>query len=253
MNPEVSIILPVYNEEHLVARAIGEIQKQTFEDFEIILVDDGSCDETLDVVRRISEPRLKVLTAGHAGVAAALNYGIRQSRGQFIARHDADDRCAETRIEKQVTFLRNHPSVGVVGTFATIEYESSGRVTTFKPPESDAEIKKLLSWRNPIVHSSVMMRKSVITAVGLYRECLWEDYDLWLRLREQTVFANIAECLVQRTIRKAGCFRVKRSVAELDCWKIRRRALSEGSFSPSLLASVYLSLVKLTLLRAIGQ
>lgn len=252
--PLVSIILPVYNEEHEVVRAIERLQRQTFADFEIVLVDDGSSDGTLAAARSICDPRLRVVAAQHGGLESALNCGLQVSRGEFIARQDVDDISADTRIAKQVKFLQNHPSVGVVGTCAMQVEHASGKRMPLTLPTSDAEIRRSLPWRNPFVHSSVMMRKSVIIAAGLYRtDYVWGDYELWLRLRTQTSFANLGDILIERTVRPFSHYRMKRSKSKLDDLKVQWRALADGPFSVALLASVGTSYAKFLALKAVGD
>ncbi|MGD0738646.1 MAG: glycosyltransferase [Terracidiphilus sp.] len=254
MSPAVSIVLPVYNEEAHVAAAIEQLRRQTFEDFEIILVNDGSQDRTAEIARGIDEPRLKVVDIEHSGLASALNAGIRRSCAPLIARQDADDDCVVNRLEIQLGFLSKRPEVGVLGSWASITEELSGQITQFRPPVGDREIKKELPWRNPMVHSSVVMRRSIVETVGFYRcDTIWEDYDLWLRLRDRTVFANIDQPLVERLVRRNSHFRIPRSKSYWALYGIRSLALLHGPKSISLSASTMTALTKAVALSAIGR
>lgn len=254
MSPALSIVLPVYNEEARVVAAIDQLRRQTYEDFEIILVNDGSQDRTAEIARSIDEPRLKVFDIEHSGLASALNEGIRRSCAPLIARQDADDDCVVNRLEVQLGFLSDHPEVGVLGSGASITEEISGRITQFRPPADDCEIKRALPWRNPMVHSSVVMRRRVAETVGFYRcDTIWEDYDLWLRLRDRTAFANIDQPLVERLVRRSSHFRIARSKSYWALYGIRSLALLHGPKSIPLLASTMTTLTRAVVLGAVGR
>src|SRR3954469_1098404 len=114
--PAVSVIMPVYNARAYVAEAIDSVLAQTFGDFELILVDDGSTDGSLDILRGYEkrDPRVRVISRPNTGIVGALNDGLKLARGEFIARIDADDASLPNRFEKEIAFLRAHPDVVIV-------------------------------------------------------------------------------------------------------------------------------------------
>lgn len=230
-SPRVSVILSVHDGEAYLGEAVESILQQAFADFEFIVIDDGSTDGTPEVLGSFKDPRLVVVNQPHAGLTVSLNRAIKQSRGELIARMDADDVALPERFERQVAYLDAHPEVGLLGTGA-LEIAPSGEVVaTVVPPETDAEIRRALIRRNPFVHSSVMARREVIERAGGYDERLpvAQDYDLWMRVAALTRMANLPEPLVRRRLLPGRVSRVKdteRLRAEIGVkWRAVRRGV----------------------------
>lgn len=200
--PNVSVILSVKNGEAYLGQALSSVFRQTFTDFELVVVDDGSTDRTPEILGSISDPRLTVITQSNVGLTVSLNRALARSRGDLIARMDADDVAHPERFAWQIAYLDAHPEVGLLGT-ACQEITPEGRVvTTVVPPANDAQIRRALIHRNPFIHSSIMARRGVIERAGRYDERLEvaQDYDLWLRMSRLTRMANLARPLVQRRL-----------------------------------------------------
>ena len=199
MDPIVSVVLPTYNCPHYVGQAIESMLAQTYANFELIVIDDGSRDETPEVVRNYSDPRIRLITQSNRGLAGTLNRGIQLARGRYVARQDQDDFSFPERLARQVDFLDAHHACALVGTWAQIwrEGETTGRVHAH--PCDNAQLKFELLLNNPFVHSSVMIRKAALDRIGGY--CIDparqppEDYELWLRLAREHDVANIPEVL----------------------------------------------------------
>lgn len=197
--PRVSVVMSVYNEERYVAEAIDSILQQTFRDFEFVIIDDGSVDHTPMVLKNYHDPRLKVYHQTNQGQSSALNQGIRLASGSYIARMDADDISLPQRLEREVHFLDAHPKIGLVGTWCVKVDARTGQQRLQSLPEEDAVIRKFLTVDNPFIHSSVMIRKSVLDMVGLYDErFIWQDYELWVRIARHHRMTNISEPLIIR-------------------------------------------------------
>lgn len=197
--PLISVILPAYNAAPYIADAVRSILAQTCHDLELIVINDGSTDDTEAELLKISDPRLRYYPERNAGMAASLNKAIRLARGAFIARQDADDIAAPTRLEKQLRFLQDNRSAGVVGTWAHI-IDPGGRLTgqVHAPPHDKDEIRFFLLFDNPLVHSSVMMRKEVTEICGVYDEnlhSLIQDFEYWYRISSRFNVANLPEYL----------------------------------------------------------
>ena len=145
------------------------------------------------------DPRIKLIRQGRLGLVAALNRGIAESRGQLIARIDADDRAHPQRLRRQSDYLHNHSEVGLLGSWADRIDEQGAIVRSLKPPTGPEQLTSQLTRSNPFVHSSIMLRKAIAQRVGLYRPAFQgaEDYDLWLRISEVTKIANLPEFLLQ--------------------------------------------------------
>ena len=188
--------MPVCNAVATVARAVESIRRQTFTDWELIAVDDGSTDETGQVLKELSraEPRLRVLTRAHEGIVAALNAGLAEAHGEFIARMDADDESFPERLAEQVTFLRPRPEIGVVGSLvefggdAALAGGYALHVAWMNAVVSEEEVALNRFAEAPFAHPSVMFRRELVSRHGGYRGGDFpEDYELWLRWLEAGV------------------------------------------------------------------
>lgn len=201
--PAVSVVMPVRDGARFVGAALTSIRRQTLRDVEIIVVDDGSADETPAVLDRHAgeDGRIRLLRQEGAGVAVALNAGIGAARGELIARMDADDIALPDRLARQLDHLDRHPSLAVLGT-DTIRVEADGRRLRVRYPHTPDEVRAAMLRFCPIPHPTVVMRREAVFRLGPYRPALEpaEDYDLWLRLVETADLANLAEPLLLQRV-----------------------------------------------------
>ena len=202
--PSISVVMPVYNAEPYVADAIRSILTQSLEDFEFIIIDNGSTDGSSQIIRSFTDPRIRVVTNPvNVGPPPALNQGLRLANGKYVARMDADDITLPGRLAKQWAFMEEHPRCAAVGTQAVlIDAMGQSMYEPWCPTMMDA-IRWRLLFSSPFVHSSVMMRREMVLEVGGYNESLRHaaDYALWSRLlREGYEIANLPETLTQLRI-----------------------------------------------------
>jgi glycosyltransferase involved in cell wall biosynthesis len=200
-------VLPVLNGCDTVQDAVESVLRQTFDDFELIVIDDGSTDCTAELLARISDARVRVVRHHeNRGIVKALNEGIALARADLVARMDADDRCAPTRFDLQIKVLDAHPDVGLVAT-ACRKIDRDGRVVSGGvTPASHAAIWLRLLFGNCISHASVMFRKAIVERVGRY-DPEWypaEDYALWLDLAAVTRLVAIEEPLIDYQVGGEG-------------------------------------------------
>lgn len=223
--PEVSVVLSVRNGGTDLPKAIATILTQTFANFELIAIDNGSTDETAAYLDGIEDPRVRVYHQADAGLAAALNRGISLARGRYIARQDHDDWASPTRIGKQVGFLDAHPDHALIGTCAEIWIGDRPTGRFHDHPTDDAALRFELLFNNPFVHSSVMMRKEALEQVGGYTTDPArqppEDYELWSRIARRFRVANLPERLtiyreVPSSMSRAGADPFKRKLVLLS-------------------------------------
>jgi glycosyltransferase involved in cell wall biosynthesis len=197
--PTVSVVLSVRNGGADLPKAIESILAQTFTNFELVAINNGSTDGTGAYLDSIPDPRVRVFHQADAGLAAALNRGISLARGRYIARQDHDDLADPSRLAKQVAFLDAHPDHALVGTCAEIWLGDSPSGRFHDHPTEDHILRFDLLSNNPFVHSSVMMRKSALDRVGVYttnpERQPPEDYELWSRIARHYRMANLAERL----------------------------------------------------------
>jgi GT2 family glycosyltransferase len=189
---KVSVVIPVHNGEKYLAQAIESVLSQTFRDFELLIVDDGSSDGTAAIIRGYAgrDPRIRCLSQENRGVASAGNRGLQEARAEWVARLDADDVFLPEKLERQAAFIRGNPDAKIVGTLAGfIDHagRSLGLVGT-EGPFTPAEFHRLVRERRPIyfVNSSTLMHRETVLALGGYREPFApaEDVDLWIRMVE---------------------------------------------------------------------
>lgn len=239
--PLVSVLLPVFNGERYLRAALDSVLAQTFSDFELLLLDDGSTDRTLAIARSYArlDPRVRVHTRGNRGLVATLNELLALARGEFAARMDADDVCLADRLERQVAWLRAHPRVVCVGGDHELIDERGRRLTTVRTLLHDAEIQQqALRGHGSICHPSAMMRTEALRRIGGYRAEFYpaEDLDLWLRLGEVGELANLRGAVLRYRLHTQS---ISESAAEgrqraagrrccEDAW--RRRGLRDVPF-----------------------
>jgi GT2 family glycosyltransferase len=187
--------MPVRNGAELVEQAARSILEQTFADLELIVVDDGSEDETPGIIRRLQEQdgRVVLVSGDSDGIAAALNGGAAVARGRYLARMDADDLSLPRRLELQVEFLERTPEVGLVGGQLIITSITGSRSSAVFYPTSDAAIREMAGNASPFAHPAVTMRRELFDACGGYRATCphAEDYDLWVRMLDRCRGANL--------------------------------------------------------------
>ncbi len=199
--PRVSVVMSVFNGERYVREAIDSILQQSLTDFELVVVDDGSTDNTIRILRSFSDPRLCILrNKENLGLTRSLNKGMRVARGALIARQDADDISLPDRLAKQTAFLDAHPGIGLLGSWIHV-VDGGGRILRVQRyPTDDVSIRWQMLFHNAFCHSAVMFRSSSMrNLASFYDESLiyGQDYDAWTRLLRTTSSANLKTPLVR--------------------------------------------------------
>jgi glycosyltransferase involved in cell wall biosynthesis len=195
--PRVSVLMAAHNEESSVQRAVMSILGQSMQDFEMVIIDDGSSDGTHDILLRLAaiDDRIRIFrNSTNIGLAASLNRGLREVRAPWVARMDADDVALEQRLRAQLEHVVRHPDLDILGTWMLVD-TGDGDPWLRKAPVRHEEIVRLM-WSCPVFHPTVMYRRSAIIAVGGYDESLRrrQDFDMWFRCVEAGFrFGNLAE------------------------------------------------------------
>ena len=200
-DPRITVAMSVYNNAPYLAAAIESICAQSFTDFEFVIVNDGSSDESGAILDRFAaaDSRIRAIHQPNAGLIASLNRIIDEARGTLIARMDGDDIALPERFARQVAFLDAHRDVGVLGTGCScIDEQGKPHQYRFENVVSTEAILDDLKNGPPLCHPSVMMRTDVVRAAGGYHRAYahCEDYDLWLRLSERVPLANLPDRLL---------------------------------------------------------
>ncbi|MBI4436486.1 MAG: glycosyltransferase [Candidatus Omnitrophica bacterium] len=193
--PKVSVILPTYNRAHLLSRAIQSVLDQTYQDWELIVVDDGSTDGTADLVAKFGRA-VRYFFQTNRGVAAARNRGIGEARGTYVGFLDDDDSWLPEKLERQVAFLERRPTLGFLYAIAQV-VDDEGHFLGNKPDKVHPETLEELLQMNFIPTLTVVARLECIKAVGGFDESLKgpDDYDLWMRLAARYDFCGLRETL----------------------------------------------------------
>jgi glycosyltransferase involved in cell wall biosynthesis len=240
--------MSVYNGEKYLRESVDSILNQTYENFEFIIINDGSNDASLDILGgyQSRDNRLLIVNQENIGLTSSLNRAIKLTVSQYIARHDADDICAASRLEKQLRYMENHPEVAVVGCLADV-FDANEVVHKSTDPKfklSPSGIKRYLAKKNLFMHGSAMMRKSCLAKAGFYREFFRhsQDYDLWLRLSKHFDLAILPEHLYQYRVTaeavSASRCQAQKQYAEL-ARKLHAERLATGKDSYDKLVSFY--------------
>ena len=197
--PLVSVIMPVYNAERYVAEAIESILSQTYTNLELIVLDDNSTDNSISIINRFQDERIKLIKIEkNGGIAATLNRGLAASKGKYIARMDADDIALPHRLMTQIQFLEDHPAVDFIGSCATVIDEDGKKIgREIGIPASFEYHRLLLLFVCKIIHPSILFRSKIMEKVE-YKLGLGasEDYELWTRLFKKHRFHHLSASLL---------------------------------------------------------
>lgn len=197
----VSVVMSAYNAEKFIGDSIRSILDQTYDNWEFIIINDYSSDNTLQIIERFSDndSRIKLIqNKENLGLTTSLNICLKHAEGEFIARLDADDISEPLRLEKQVNFLNHHPDIALVGLGGYLINNSGHKVSRINVISREFVIRRLMMRLNLFIHSSIMVRRRIIEDVGWYRKKFWyaQDYDLILRVSDKYMLSNIPDHLV---------------------------------------------------------
>lgn len=237
--PKVSVILSTHNQGQYLPLAIKSILNQSFTNFEFLIIDDASSDRTSSILNRFKDKRIKTFTNQYRqGLTLSLNKVLRHSKGDYLARMDADDIAHPDRFKLQLKFLAHHPQVAVCGTAANLIDDSGKKIGERHYPLHITQT--LLMRYNPLIHPSVMIRRTALDQLDNYDETLngAEDYDLWLRLGSKYQLANINQVLLAYRINPRGISWSSLKHIELQAIKARFKALT--SYNYPLWQSIFL-------------
>jgi glycosyltransferase involved in cell wall biosynthesis len=234
----ISVLMAVRNGAAFLDDALASLAQQDFQDFEIVLIDNGSRDATPRIIAEWAkrEPRLRPFRLERPGLARSLRYAASLARAPMLARLDSDDIAMPSRLSTQYAFMQQNPSVGLLGSSVEIVNVDGRKIGERHVSVTDAELRRVLSSGNPFVHSSMMMRCEVYERAGGYREGMRvsEDFDLWCRMAESTQMASIDVPLVRYRLHGgAMTFRQSTRLALTDaCIIAAQRARRAGLPEP---------------------
>jgi len=250
-NPKISVIMSVYNGMPYLKEAVKSILNQTYKNFEFIIVEDGSTDGSWKYLKSLKDRRIKLIkNSKNLGLAASLNKALGLAQGDYVARMDADDLSLPKRLEEQVKFFKNHPSIDICGTWADIIDQNGNVIGEKKYPTNSNDIRKALSFYNPIIHPSLMIRKMVFDELKGYDANFdyAEDYDLLMRARKKFSMANLPKKLIKWRIwdeRRSRAYMTK--VDKIDL-KIKLSSLARDGVSFYLILGIIKKLLMMYLL-----
>ena len=233
--PRVSVVTSVYNGETYLEECIDSILNQTFQDFEYIILDNGSTDRTPEILAQYTDPRIRIIHQENLGISGSLNKGINISNSDLIARLDADDYSFPQRLEQQISFMEQNPEIVFCGSRFKELVGDKYFPQRVKFIEKDDDIRKIVSCFNPFPHSTIMIRKNAFTKSGGYdlKFKYGQDYELWVRmlsLGEAHILDN--ELCVIRMGNHSLSSKNKRKL-KLEGLKIRWRAFRKFGGDPS--------------------
>ena len=194
-DPKLTVLMPVYNAASFLREAIESILQQTFRDFEFLIIDDGSTDESIAIIKSYNDPRIRFIqNENNAGIAATLNRGIELASCELIARMDADDISYPVRLQKQYDYMMRDPACALLSTWCRVVTAERKHVRLER--YTSRFFYYNLTFECWIYHPTVMFRKTAVKEVGMYSKPYSEDYDLFWKLAQKFPIANLSETLL---------------------------------------------------------
>lgn len=209
--PLVSVIVPSYNAAHFLTETLASVAAQSYAHWEVLVIDDGSTDETPALLRSLTMPTLRYHRQANQGVAAARNQGLALAKGELIAFLDADDLFAPDNLRQKVEFLQAHPSIGLVHSAEEVFDSETAQTLRLAKGKGGKVQKTLLEMRENVIHSpsSVLVRASLLEKVGGFdtRLSTSADWEMWVRLAGATEFGYLPQALVRYRVHQAQMHR----------------------------------------------
>lgn len=199
-NPHITVLMPVYNAERYIYEAVASVLQQTFENFELLIINDGSTDDTLAIIGQFTDSRIVVHSQPNQGVAVALNNGLRLARAPYIVRFDADDICYADRLQVQYDFMEANPDYTIIGSAADYIDADGSYLFTHKPAAfTNEELQGLSYYICPFIHSTICYRRDAILKKGGYNELAhtFEDHFLWACILSREKACNMPQPLIK--------------------------------------------------------
>ena len=235
-NPTVSIVLPVYNGEDYLRYAVDSILDQSFTDFELLIINDGSSDSSADIIDAYAQKdsRIVAIHQKNLGLVATLNKAVELSKASLIARMDADDISLPRRLETQVDLFKKNPNAVLCGSCFDVINEYNEFLKLSVAPAFSRDLKRSLHLYNPIAHGSVMFKKEAFLKAGGYSGTVGptEDYDLWIRLAELGDFIYSERSLFKWRINPEGITHSNNDVMQAATKKLVQKYRKENPVAP---------------------
>lgn len=244
LTPEISVVLPVYNAEKYISTAMSSILKQSFRNFEFIIIDDHSSDNSWEIIQQYARKDKRIIALRNnrnLKGCATLNKGLALAKGKYIARVDNDDWSYPYRFDKQYSYLEAHPQVGIVGGVMEIMNEEGKILGKRKYHISDQEIRKSIFRYSPFSHPLVMIRKSILDKIGYYNSeyVPADDYELYFRIGKVSKFANLPEVLLKYRIVSGSMTHNLTKKMELATISVRRKYSHDTPYKMSFIDELY--------------
>lgn len=242
--PLVSVVMPVYNAERYLARAIESILSQTFKDFELLIVNDASTDNSSVIIKKYAkkDPRIRVVNnQKNLRIAMSLNKAVYLSEADIIARMDADDISHPRRLELQYNLIKRNPKIGVVGANMVVIDKNGKQISKREYPVTSKELKKVVFRYSPFAHPVVVFRKIIFEEFEGYDKKMvpCEDIDLWFKIGSKYEFATVPKFLLWYTLNPTAGGRKKLRNLELLGFRIKINAMKKYGYRPSLYDLIY--------------
>jgi glycosyltransferase involved in cell wall biosynthesis len=231
---KISVLMSAYNSDKYIDKTINSILTQSYKNFEFIIVDDGSTDNTLDILKKYSKQDKKIkliINNKNLGLTKSLNKALKLSKSKYIARIDADDLSLENRLQKQFDYLEENKDIAACGTQGIYIDENNKELGKKLLPTSYKNIKNKLIFNNQFIHSSLFIRKSVLDKVGVYNEKFRtsQDYELMLRIAEKNKVTNLDIALVKWRVHNNSISWTSKK-QEIDALKARCFAITKYNY-----------------------
>ena len=234
----ISVLMPVFDAAVYIDRAIESILSQTYENLELIIVDDGSTDSTARVCEYYMncDSRILLYRKVNRGIVSSLNFALSKASGEFIARMDADDISEPERLDVQLAFMHANPQLSLVGSLAILIDENDAILGLANKPVSPRLVNQLIAYQSPIIHPSLFATRASMLSLGGYRNLITEDLDLFIRANQSGhIIGNCSQYLLRYRVNKSGLSE-RKSAENLICTNALLSA-ARGSTAQSYLDS----------------
>jgi len=232
----ISVIMPAFNSDKYISEAIQSILSQTYDNFEFIIINDGSTDKTEAIILSFDDIRIRYYSnESNKGLIFTLNRGLELSTREFIARMDSDDIACPQRLEQQLNFLQNNSTYGVCGSFIKLINEKGLIGRTVALPIEDEEIKAYMYFSSPLAHPTILSRATILKEnMYSFDYKAAEDYELWVRISPKTKFYNLPQVLLQYRVHNESITTMSKSQADISFGEALKAIISPKLVDKSL-------------------